>query len=99
MEEMSFGRQQHRAILWTKDGHKRCCFRGGQAQQPRASIITWDQVASVAAGGDHDGDGAMGPKQVLGHLGAAEKADWRSPKEVRQSSKTKLSQRRGTGET
>ena len=90
MEEMSFGRRQHRAILWTKDGHKRCCFRGGQAnQQPsRASIIsTWDQVASVAgAGSDHDGDGAMGPKQVLGHLGAAEKADWRSPKEVRRFS-------------
>ena len=35
-----------------------------------------------ATGGDHDGDSVMGPKQVLGHLGAAEKADWRSPKEV-----------------
>jgi hypothetical protein len=27
LEEFSFGRRQYRAILWTKDGHKRCCFR------------------------------------------------------------------------
>ena len=36
----------------------------------------------MTSAGDNDGDSVMGPKQVLGHLGAAEKADWRSPKEV-----------------
>ena len=55
MEEMSFGRRQHRAILWTKDGHKRCCFRsdpkdhhghGGDSfhSKPKTSTM-WDQVS------------------------------------------------------
>ena len=58
MEEMSFGRRQHRAILWTKDGHKRCCFRSGGGgpgagghhghgdsfhSKPKTSMM-WDQV-------------------------------------------------------
>lgn len=30
LEERSFGTKQYRAILWTRDGPKRLCFRGGK---------------------------------------------------------------------
>ena len=43
---------------------------------------TGSSHSSSSCGQYLDGDSVMGPKQVLGHLGAAEKADWRSPKEV-----------------
>ncbi len=33
LEERSFGKAQHRAILWTKFGPKRLCLRGGAAAE------------------------------------------------------------------
>ncbi len=98
MEELSFGRRQYRAILWTKDGHKRCCFRGagggGHHGAHHQQFLYHQSSSSAGDGHDHDGGvlghhggHSMGPKQVLAHLGAAEKAEWKAPKEVRETAR------------
>jgi hypothetical protein len=38
---------------------------------------------NILQGHSSDEDISMGPKQVMGHLGAAEKAEWKAPREVR----------------
>ena len=39
LEEKSFGKTQHRAILWTKDGPKRICLRDSKASASSKQIL------------------------------------------------------------